>query len=116
MTMQAHLPHLSTPQATVLARWRLGLVRARSWALTAGSAFLATWLGRNEPAVRQQWREFCSEATAQHGTHRCALAGEPCLVPLLGWVVAPWEGPQWAMALAATPWGARFTVLALRVV
>jgi len=33
------------------------MVLARSWALTAASAFLATWLGRTEPAVRQQWRE-----------------------------------------------------------
>ena len=65
---------------------------ARSWALTAVSAFLATWLGCKEPAVRQQWRECCYEATAKRGTARCALAVEPC-VPA-AWVVEPWEGPQ----------------------
>ena len=67
MTIHAHLPHLSTPQATVLALWSLGMVLARSCALTAVSAFLATWLCRKEPAVRQQLREFCYEATASVG-------------------------------------------------
>src|SRR6476619_1919853 len=80
--IQAHMPHLSKPQATVLALWSLGMVLARSCALTAVSAFLATWLQRQEPTVRQQLREFCSEATAKRGATRCALAVEPCLVPL----------------------------------
>jgi hypothetical protein len=34
-----HLPHLSKPQATVLALWRVGMVLARSGALTAVSLF-----------------------------------------------------------------------------
>ena len=70
--IQTHVPHLTKPQATVLALWSLGRVLARSCALTAVSAFLATWLGRKEPAVRQQLREFCYEATAKRGTARCA--------------------------------------------
>ena len=53
MTIQAHMPHLSKPQATVLALWSLGMVLVRSCALTAVSAFLATWLQRKEPTVRQ---------------------------------------------------------------
>src|SRR4030095_15576906 len=68
--IQTHLPHLSKPQATVLALWSLGMVLARSCALTAVSAFLATWLGRKEPAVRQQLRELCYEASAKRGTTR----------------------------------------------
>src|SRR5438552_2255504 len=114
--IQAHLPHLSKPQATVLALWSLGMVLARSCALTAVSAFLATWLGRKEPAVRQQWREWGSEATAKRGTNRCALAVEPCFVPLLGWVVDQWEGTPLALALEATTLGTRLTVLAISVV
>src|SRR5712691_11248667 len=115
-TIQTHLSHLTKPQATVLALWSLGMVLARSCALTAVSAFLATWLGRKEPAVRQQLREFCYEATAKRGTARGALAVEPCFVPLLAWVVEQWEGTPWALALAATTWGTRCTVLALSVV
>ena len=111
--IQAHLTHLTKPQATVLALWSLGMVLARSCALTAVSAFLTTWLGRKEPAVRQQLREFCSEATAKRGTARCARAVEPCFVPRLTWVVEQWEGPQLALALDATTLGTRCTVLAL---
>ena len=40
---------------------------ARSCALTAVSVSLATWLGRKEPAVRQQLRELCYEASAKRG-------------------------------------------------
>src|SRR5437016_5623745 len=113
MTIQAHLPHLSKPQATVLALWSLGMVLARSWALTAVSALLATWLKHKEPTVRQQLRELCYEATAKRGTTRCALAVAPCFVPLLAWVVEPWEGTPLALALDATTWGTRCTVLAI---
>jgi hypothetical protein len=116
MTIQAPLPHLSKPQATVLALWSLGMVLARSCALTAVRAFLATWLKRKEPTVRQQWREFCYEATAKRGTTRCALAVEPCFVPLLAWVGEQWEGTPLALALDATTLGTRFTVLAISVV
>src|SRR3989442_14527054 len=116
MIIQTHLPHLSKPPATVLALWSLGMVLARSCALTAVSAFLATWLGRKEPAVRQQVREFCYEVTPKRGTARCALAVEPCFLPLLAWVVGQWEGPQLALALDATTLGNRFTVLAMSLV
>jgi hypothetical protein len=110
-TIQAHLPHLTTPQATVLALWSLGMVLARSCALTAVSAFLAPWLGRQEHTVRQQLREFCYEAAAKRGTARCALRVELCFVPLLAWVVSLWQGTQLALALDATTLGTRFTVL-----
>jgi hypothetical protein len=111
--IHTHLPHLTKPQATVLALWSLGMVLARSCALTAVSAFLATWLGRKEPTVRQPWRACCSEATAKRGTARCALVVEPCFAPLLAWVVGQWEGTQLALALDATTLGTRCTVLAL---
>ena len=112
--IQTHLPHLSKPQAPVWALGRLGMVLARSWARTAVSAFLATWLGRKAPAVDQPWREWCYEATAKRGPSRCALAVEPCFVPLLGWVVPQGEGTPLALALEATPLGTRFPGLALR--
>jgi hypothetical protein len=116
MTIQAHLPHLTKPQATVLALWSLGMVLARSCALTAVSTFLAMWLHRKEDTVRQQLREFCYEATAKRGTARQALVVETCFVPLLAWIVNQWEGTQLALALDATTLGTRFTVLVLSVV
>ena len=115
-TIQTHLPHLTKPQATVLALWSLGMVLARSCALTAVSAFLAMWLHRKEETVRQQWREFCYEATAKRGLARQALVVEPCFVPLLAWVLCWWQGTQLALALDATTLGTRFTVLVISVV
>jgi hypothetical protein len=44
--MRTHLPQLSAPQATVLALWSLGMVLARSCAMTAVAVFLAVWLHR----------------------------------------------------------------------
>jgi len=114
--IHTRLPSLTKPQATVLALWSLGMVLARSCALTAVSAFLATWLHRKEDTVRQQLREFCYEATAKRGTARQELVVETCFVPLLAWVVDQWEGTQLALALDATTLGTRFTVLALSVV
>ena len=114
--IRTHLPHLTKPQATVLAMWSLGMVLARSCALTAVSAFLAPWLGRKENTVRQQLREFCYEAAAKRGTARCALRVETCFLPLLAWVVSWWQGTQLALALDATTLGTRFTVLVLSVV
>jgi H+/gluconate symporter-like permease len=114
--IRTHLPQLSAPQATVLALWRLGMVLARSGALTAVAVFLAAWLRRQEQTVRQQWREFGDEAEAKRGTPRQALAVEPCFVPLLRWVLSGWQGTQLALALDATTLGLRFTVVAIRVV
>jgi Transposase DDE domain len=114
--IHTRLPSLTKPQATVLALWSLGMVLARSCALTAVSAFLAAWLHRKEDTVRQQLREFCYEATAKRGPTRQELVVETCFVPLLAWVVDQWEGTQLALALDATTLGTRFTVLALSVV
>lgn len=110
-----HLPHLSKPQATVLALWSLGMVLARSCALTAVASFVAAWQERKPNTVRQQLREFCYEAKAKRGKPRQALQVESCFAPLLGWVVSWWEGHQLALALDATTLGQRFVVLVLSV-
>jgi hypothetical protein len=54
-----HMPHLSKPQAVVLALWSVGMVLARSCALTAVSLFLAKGLARKPNTMRQQLREWC---------------------------------------------------------
>ena len=55
----SHLPPLSKAQAVGLALWSVGMVLARSCALTAVSLFLAQGLDRKANTVRQQVREFC---------------------------------------------------------
>ena len=109
------LPHLSRPQARVLALWSLGLVLARSCGLTAVSVFVAGLQDRQENTVRQQLREWCYEAPAKRGAQRQALAVETCFAPLLRWVLQWWHGNQLALALNATTLGDRFAVLAISV-
>ena len=114
--IRTQLPALSTPPASVLALWSVGMVLARSCALTAVTAFLAMWLRRQEQTVRQQLREWCYEAEAKRGDQRQAFDPEVYFVPLLQWVLSQWQGTQLALARDATTVGTRFTVLAIRVV
>jgi hypothetical protein len=111
-----HMPHLSKPQAAVLALWSVGMVLARSCALTAVSLFLAKGLERKPNTVRQQLREWCYEAQAKRGKPRQELAVETCFAPLLAWVLSWWEGTQLALAVDATTLGQRFVVLVVSVV
>ena len=110
-----HLPHLSEPHATVLALWSVGMVLARSCALSAVSLFLAGGLERKANTVRQQLREFCYEAKAKRGQPRQELQVQNCFAPLLAWVLSWWEGHQLALALDATTLGQRFVVLVISV-
>jgi hypothetical protein len=111
-----HMPHLSKPQARVLALWSLGMVLARSCALTAVSLFVAQGLNRKANTVRQQLREFCYEAKVKRGGPRQEVQVEACFAPLLAWVLSWWEGTQLALAVDATTLGQRFVVLVVRVV
>jgi hypothetical protein len=111
-----HMPHLSKPQAAVLAGWSLGMVLARSCALTAVSLFLAKGLDRKTNTVRQQLREWCYEAKAKRGKPRQELAVETCFAPLLAWVLSWWDSTQLALAVDATTLGQRFVVLVVSVV
>jgi len=116
LTLMQHLPHLSKPQATVLALWSVGMVLARSCALTAVSAMVATVHGRKEHTLRQRLREWYDEGPAKRGTQRQALLVETCFAPLLGWLVSGWQGTQLALALDATTLGEQCVVLAVSVV
>ena len=110
------MPHLSKPQAAVLALWSVGMVLARSCALSAVSEFLAKGLERKPNTVRQQLREWCYEAQAKRGGPRQEVQVETCFAPLLAWVLSWWEGYQLALAMDATTLGQRFVVLVVSVV
>ena len=115
-TIMQHLPHLSKPQATVLALWSFGMVLARSCALTAVSHLLAKGMQRKEQTVRQQLRDWYYDVPRKRGTKRQAVQVETCFPVLLGWVVSWWQGTQLALAIDATALGTRFVVLAVSVV
>ena len=115
-TITTHLPQVSKPQATVLALWSLGMVLARSCALTAGRHLAAKGMQRQEPTVQQQRRAWDDDAPRKRGPQRQTLQVETCFLLLLGWVGSWWQGPQLALAIAATALGARWVVLAVSVV
>src|SRR4030095_8777910 len=69
-TIMQHLPHLSKPQATVLALWSCGMVLARSCALTAVSSLLAEGMQRHEQTVRQRLREWYYNTPRKRGSKR----------------------------------------------
>ena len=97
-----YLPHLSKPQAAVVALWSVGRVWGHSCALTAVSLFLAKGLERKPNTVRHQLREWCDEAKAKRGGPRQELPGESGVAPLLAWVLSWGEGTQLALAVEAT--------------
>src|SRR5262249_18719649 len=101
----AHLPHLSGPEATVLALWSFGMVLAGACGRTAVGTVLAAGLGCGEGALRQRLREWCYAAADKRGGKRRELAVEGCFGPLLGWVLSWWDGTQLALALDATTLG-----------
>ena len=114
-TVHQQMPHLSKPQARVLALWSWGMILARSCALSAVSSFLAQALERQDNSVRSQLREWCYEAGAKSGAQRRELAVESCFGPLLRWVLSLWQGRQLALALDATTLNDRFVVLCVSV-
>jgi hypothetical protein len=110
-TVAQHMPHLSKPQAFVLALWSLGMVIARS-------CFLAKPLGVKENALRERLRDFYREASAKKGEKRVELCAESCFAPLLRWILSCWVGnpSRLALALDTTNLSDRFVVLAISVV
>src|SRR6266702_391726 len=115
--VSSHFPHLSRPQAGVLALWSLGMVLARSCGLSQVSVLLALLLDRPEETLRQRLREWYYPAPDKAGKKRRTLEVETCFAPLLRWVLAWWpeEQQELALALDATTLGQRFTVLCVSV-
>jgi len=104
-TSRQQLAPVRKPQATVLALWSVGMVLARSCALSAVSPLLAEGRQRHEQTVRQRLRAWYEDAPRQRGTKCQALRGETCFPLLLGGVVSGWQDPQLALAIEATTWG-----------
>jgi hypothetical protein len=117
-TVSRYLPHLSRPQASVLALWSLGIALAGSGGLSQVSALLAQLLEQKEETLRQRLREWYYPAQDKAGQPRCSLDVQTCFAPLLRWVLAWWPEQQHELALAldATTLGQRFTVLCISVV
>ena len=104
MTIQAHMPHLSKPQATVLALWSLGMVLARSCALTAVSAFLATWLQRKSRLCASSCVSFAMRPRPNVGPLAAPSPWSPALCRSWPGLSTNGKGPNWPWPLMRRPW------------
>ncbi len=117
-TVSSHLPHLSRPQAHVLALWSYGMVLAKSCGITSVTALLAELLGSSCSTMRQQLREWCYDATDKKGVHRQEVDVTLCFGPLVGWILS-WcsqkSEHRLALGMDASTLSDRFTVLCISV-
>ena len=114
--VSTHMPHLSVPQARVLALWSYGIALTRSCGRLTVATFLALLMRQKVATVEQRLYEWCCDTPHKAGAKRQTLDVTTCFRPLLRWIVALWSGTQMALALDATSLGARFVVLTLSVV
>ena len=115
--ISTHLPHLSRPQAAVLALWSYGMVVSKSCGITTIVSLLATVLACPKTNLRQRLREWCYDAQDKTGGKRTELDLASCFAPLMGWIISRWATTpsRLALALDASPLSSRFTVLAISV-
>ena len=126
--IHTHLPHLSKPQAAVLALWSLGMVLARSCALTAVSVWLAGCCsarrtpsdsscasGATRPrpsgatnAKRSRWRRaLCPCCSGSCAPGRARSWPWRSMPPR--WGPASRSSPSaWSIAAVPSPWPGRF--------
>jgi hypothetical protein len=115
-TVGTHFPHLSKPQAAVLALWSFGMVLARSCGLTAVANVLVPLLNGSFDTIRERLRDWYKGADDKSGDHRRELNVTSCFAPLLRWILADWPCRRLAVALDATTLFDRLTILSLCVV
>lgn len=114
--VSTNLPHLTKPQATVLALWSFGIACTRSCGRLTVATFLALLLNRKAATLEQRLYEWCVDAPHKAGDKRDSLDVTLSFVPLLAWIVRLWSSDQIALTLDATSLGDRFVVLAICVV
>lgn len=112
------MPHLSKPQAVVLAMWSFGIALTHSCGLTTVSVFLAQLLNRPEAHLREQLRQWYREKHNRGGRKRSQIEVRQCFRPLLKWVLSQWSSGEKRLVLAAdaSTLGQRFTLLVISVV
>lgn len=115
-TVSTSMPHLTAPQATVLALWSYGIALTRCCGRLTVATFLALLLDRKVATVEQRWYEWCLDASDKAGTKRQARDVTTCFVPLLRWIVRLWQGTELALTVDATSLSNRFVALVVSVV
>lgn len=120
--VSTRFPHLSRPQALLLALWSVGIVLAQRCGLSSVALVLATVLGQTVAAMHERLRDWyrCAphKSGARRGVARRSLEVRTCFAPLLRWVIDlhPADCRQLALALDTSTLGTRFTILTISVV
>ncbi len=114
--LSSNMPHLTTPQATVLALWSFGIACTRSCGRLTVATFLALLLGQKVANLEQRLYEWCLSAKDKAGAKRTDLDVTTCFVPLLAWIIRLWTTSQIALTIDATSLSDQFVVLAICVV
>ncbi len=115
-TVSSNLPHLSLPQARLLAWWSYGIALTRCCGRGTVATFLGLLLEQKVTNIEQRLYEWCLDADDKAGRTRQALDVTTCFVPLLAWIVRLWRGTHLALTLDASSLSDRFVVLAVSVV
>ena len=111
-----HLPALSPAQQRGLGWWVYGAVLAGSACQGAVATALEPLVGAGgAAALRQRLREWLYAGADKDAPCRAEVAAPACFAPLLGWVLAWWQGATPPLALDATALGDRLVVLSVSV-
>ena len=114
--VSTNLPHLTTPQARLLAWWSFGIAHTRSCGRLTVATFLALVLSLKVANLEQRLYEWCLDTPDKAGRQRQELDVTSCFVPLLRWIVRLWHGTSLALTVDATTLSDRFVVLVVSVV
>ncbi len=114
--VSTNLPHLTTPQARLLAWWSFGIAHTRSCGRLTVATFLALVLSVKVANLEQRLYEWCLDTPDKAGRKRQELEVTRCFVPLLRWIVRLWHGTNLPLTIDATTLGDRFVVLVVSVV
>jgi len=79
--VSTHRPHLSQPQARVLALGRYGMAMPRACGRLTGATWLALLLGQKVATREQRFDAWCCEASHKAGAKRQPLEVTTCFVP-----------------------------------
>jgi len=112
-----HFPHLSRPQAYVLALYSYAALALHCCGQSQVAGFLARLLQLKDATIRQRLREWTWEIQAKRGPKRQEVVVASCFAPLLNWVLSGWarQERRLALALDATTLKENVVVLSISV-
>jgi hypothetical protein len=110
-----HFPHLSRPEAMVLALWSYATQVLHCCGQSQVAGFLGLLLGRKAGTLRQRLREWTWEATAKRGENRQEVEVAACFAGLVAWVLSGMAAGEQRLALALDATSLKQNVVVLTV-